>query len=201
MNTKKKGQGEVNHAAIAWALAATLAAEPESATARRIIEAADAIGAATGTVDAFDYRSEHMLRNLLETHTAPDAYEFDAHDRAGTDREKGERAYRTLVRLAGGVEGAPEPKDKTSSAWRHWTLRRIRADFESPNTEAYGTAWDEFRFFVAHFLMPDSATVNSALATLPGLLVGFQQRERVGQRERRSAAARKGAQNRAGREA
>lgn len=90
----------------------------------------------------------------------------------------------------------PEPKDKTSDAWRYWKIRQIEAGFESRNTEEYGAAWREFRRLFDVFFQSNSATVETAREILPGLLLGFQQAEGYKQRERRSETARKGAATR-----
>lgn len=144
----KKGKaegskGEVNHSIVAWALASVLAMHPESFYANEIDRAAERLGGAIAEYDAFDLRAEIFLRGLLDAHTSC-AYKLE-----GQDRRKGARAYDKLVTLAGGCEGSPEPKDKTSIAWTCWTMRRIRADFFSePDAEGmkrFKGAWREFR--------------------------------------------------------
>jgi hypothetical protein len=185
--TPKKGKGEVDHSIIAWALATTLAGE----TARSIVGEASELGGATGEPETFDLRPEVMLRRLLDGHTAC-AYDLD-----GQDRRKGQRAYDALVRLAGGAEGAPEPKDKTSDEWRHWTLRRIRADFESGDAERYSRAWRKFDGLLkAQWLDENRNHVSISLPMLAPLVMGLQQAHEYERQEARSAAARKGAQTR-----
>lgn len=134
MTTKRKaqkGKREVDHAVVAWALASVLAATPEGRDAQKIVEASDALGGATGKPETFDLRADVMLRALL------DGYTSCAYDLTGQDKLKGKRAYAELVSLAGGFEGAPEPKDKTSTAWACWTMRRLRAELTTTLRESY----------------------------------------------------------------
>ncbi|HEX8337089.1 MAG TPA: hypothetical protein VF621_10195 [Pyrinomonadaceae bacterium] len=187
--TKKKAQGgvqgkrEVNHSLIAWALSGVLWYAPESRDARRIMEAASALGGATGNT-SHDFRPKFMLHILMDAHTSC------AYDLEGQDRGKGRRAYQKLVALAGGPEGAPEPKDRDSCAWWCWTMRRIRADFytdpgpsgseqEAASFRRYFAAWrevDSLAFGV--FGGSEARTgVNYALACLPALVKAKQWEE------------------------
>jgi hypothetical protein len=92
----KKG-GEVDHAAVAWALANTLFIEPEGAASRKILAAADGLASAIGST-AWDMRAEYLLRTILDEYTRCD-FRIDGHDR-GLAR----RAYNNLIRLAVGAE-------------------------------------------------------------------------------------------------
>jgi hypothetical protein len=111
---------EVNHEVIAWALAGVLWARPDSRDASAIEREANKLGGATGDT-THSFRPEVMLRALLDSHTET---EYEAE---GYDRDKGTKAYKALVRLAGGPEGSPEPKNKKSCAWACWHMRRLRA--------------------------------------------------------------------------
>lgn len=183
-STEKKRKPEVDHALVAWALSGVLWHTPESKDARRIMEAASTLGAATGETE-HDYRPAFMLRALLDAHTAADAYEHG--DSAG-DRRKGRRAYDKLVALAGGPEGSPEPKDKDSGAWWCWTMRRIRAEFyndpgpsgseqEAASFRRYFAAWrevDSLAFGVFGGAEAQRTGVHYALACLPALVKAKQ---------------------------
>lgn len=90
----------------------------------------------------------------------------------------------------------PEPKDKTSAAWRYWKLRHIEADFRSDDMERYVSAWAEFRRFLHEFDRDNRATVTRALSLLPTLIEGYQNEIKVRTEPQRREAARRGAQTR-----
>jgi hypothetical protein len=99
-HSSRKGStkgGEVDHAAVAWALANTLFIEPEGAASRKILAAASSLASAIGST-AFDLRPEYLLRTILDEYTRCD-FQLDGHDR-GPAR----RAYNSLLRLAVGAE-------------------------------------------------------------------------------------------------
>jgi hypothetical protein len=113
-----------------------------------------------------------MLSDLLDAHAAC-AYDLD-----GQDRGKGRRAYRKLVALAGGVEGSPEPEDKTSGAWVCWTMRRIRAGFycdpDGPEgSKPFFVAWREVESlrFPLWNDQPGDKSVSDALSILGTLVM------------------------------
>jgi hypothetical protein len=146
--TKTKTQAaEVNHKAVAWALAAVAAPE------------------------VYDLRAEIMLRDLLDAHTSC-AYDLD-----GQDKGKGQRAYARLVALAGGPEGSPEPEPKASCAWTCWTMRRIRNDFyapaDAPGEARYLKAWREVEslLFPLWKNRPPNKFVHEVLPLLPALVM------------------------------
>lgn len=124
MTTKSKAQGdkrgkpEVDHAVIAWALAGVIHAGAVWGFSQAIVTAAGRLGAAIGATETYDLRAALMLRGLLDAHAAC-AYDLD-----GQGKGKGRRAYAKLIALAGGVEGSPEPQDKSSCAWAWWSSRR-----------------------------------------------------------------------------
>ncbi|MFL6283554.1 MAG: hypothetical protein ACJ74Q_10485 [Pyrinomonadaceae bacterium] len=90
----------------------------------------------------------------------------------------------------------PEPKDKTSDAWRIWKLRQIEAGFydHEGSTEKYVEAWREFREFFHGYMK--NATVESAVALLPTLITAHQRQLAYERQDRRQDAARRGAQTR-----
>jgi hypothetical protein len=167
--TGGEATAQVNHAAVAWALASTLVIEPEGAASRKILAAADSLASAIGST-AFDLRSEYLLRTILDEYTRCD-FRIDGHD-----RELARRAYNSLVRLAGGDDNAPEPKDENSAAWRHWTLRRVRADFESSDSKGYAAAWAYYnKLFKGLAADQDFFRVSFAYRLLPQLIQAKQE--------------------------
>jgi len=73
---------------------------------------------------------------------------------------------------------APEPKDKTSDAWRYWTLRHIEAGLVSQpggkRAEAWGAFWrffDTFRDTLLSRRDYTAADVYDASALLPHLVI------------------------------
>lgn len=176
-----RGASPANHAAVAWALGATLAAEIDGRAARKIIAAANALASATSNT-AFDFRPAVLLQTLLDQYHACD---FDLE---GTDKARARRAYAELIGLAGGPDDAPEPSDKKSAEWRHWTMRRIRADFyaevgdvaggpaEVAAMERYRRAWREVDSLVFPLwnAAPGDKSVHTALAVLAPLVADAQ---------------------------
>jgi hypothetical protein len=172
--TKAKGKdkAEVNHNIIAWALAGVLYTSPEGRDAQAVMEAWNRLGAAIGQPETVDLRAGYMLHATLDAHTSC-AYDLD-----GQDGREGKKAYGRLVSLAGGFEGATEPKNKSSLAWLCWTLCRVRANFESGDVERYGRAWREFReLLFATWKDEGRNCVGFALAMLAPLVMGSQQAE------------------------
>jgi hypothetical protein len=160
---------QVSHAAVAWALATTLVIAPEGATSRKILAEANNLASAIGST-AFDMRPEYLLRATLDEYTRCD-FRIDGHD-----REPARRAYNKLVRLAGGADDAPEPKDENSAGWRHWTMRRIRADFESGDPERYAAAWAYYdKLFKGLAADQNFFHVSFALRLLPQLIQAKQE--------------------------
>ncbi len=86
-----------------------------------------------------------------------------------------------------------EPKDKTSSEWRYWTLRRTAHAFQNGDMAARKEAWNEFEALLKG-LMADASFwhISNALALMPHLIIARQEIDKMNARERRAQAAIKG---------
>jgi hypothetical protein len=99
-----------------------------------------------------------------------------------------------------------EPRDKTSREWRTWKLRQLRRAFgparlRPTGGEAYGEAWQEFYALLDGVRRSKNLHTGLALRLLPALLDVFQYEEEFRQADRRSDAARRGAETRKARAA
>jgi hypothetical protein len=109
------------------------------------------------------------------------------------DEAKSARAERDRAKTAA-ILAAPEPRDKTSTDWRIWTLRRIEAAMRGDDVEAAGEAWGEFWGFFDAFkdalLSQDAYTdadVRDASALLPMLIIHWQKAQGAAKRKAKAA--------------
>ncbi len=87
----------------------------------------------------------------------------------------------------------PKPKDKTSSQWRYWTLRKTAHAFQNGYMTARKQAWNEFEALLKGLMADgDFWHISNALAMMPHLIIARREIDKMNERERRAQAVIKG---------